>query len=223
MTTEYLDYKVEDINNVDEKMRNLYKQEGDSYILKVNGLDEKINEIERLKTHNNKLLDEKKKKEAESREQQMLRQQAEDEKAKKAGDYESLLKSSEEKRKEAEQMYKNIVDQVNKKTLQNIVTDIATELCDGANVKIIKPHIAIRIKLNDDGSVAVLDANNNLTVSTLDDLKKELLSSTDFKHLIRGTKATGGNAVGGYIAPTQNKDYSTMSAKEKLFAHYSKT
>lgn len=116
-------------------------------------------------------------------------------KAVKEGDFEQLLKSSEEKNRFLSEELSKIEDaRVSEKT-KNAALKIASSLADGHNAELLSEFVSRRIKYSD-GEIRVLDEKGNLTVSSLDDLKADFLSSDKFRSLVRGNKSSGGGAAG---------------------------
>jgi len=73
---------------------------------------------------------------------------------------------------------------------------IASSLAEGENVGLLTRFVAERLKYAEDG-VKVTDSSGDLTVSSLDDLKKEIAGSARFASLIKGNQSSGGGASGG--------------------------
>lgn len=145
-------------------------------------------QIEAVNAKNKELLSEKKSVAARAKE-------AEYEKAKRDGDYEQLLKSSESHRSQLEQELGSLKTQISNEKLHAQAYSIASELADGHNVKLLSKFIQERLSYVD-GEIKVLDKSGHLTVSSLDALKAEFKGSDDYKSLLRGSKASGGNSTG---------------------------
>jgi hypothetical protein len=73
---------------------------------------------------------------------------------------------------------------------------IAAELADGSNAELLSDFISRRLKYHEDG-VKVTDAQGNLTVSSLDDLKAEFKNNPKYSALLKGNQSSGGGASGG--------------------------
>lgn len=211
-----LDYLIEDIGTIASSYRELYEQTENGYRLKVNGVDDFE---KKLSNKSKEILTEKKQLQEKLKDYQTQLETINEEKAKKAGDYESLIKSAEQKRVETENKYKQIINKYNTEKKSNYVKDISMQLCDGVNAKLISPHIASRLSVNESGDVVVLDVNGNPTVNTVDDLINEIKGNDDYALLLRGTKASGGNAVGA-SGTSINRDVSKMSARDKIAYFY---
>ncbi len=153
---------------------------------------------------NNELLGELKKNKDAKREAEALAQQEATEKARKAGDFEQLLKSSEEQRHALEEQLNKLHGNVSKEKINNAAMKMAAELADGANAEILSEFIARRLKYTDEG-LKVTDVDGNLTVSSLADLSSEFANSEKYKSLLRGLKSSGGGANGGGDSVPENK------------------
>lgn len=119
-----------------------------------------------------------------------------EEKAIKAGDFEQLLKSSEQQRKELEERLNGITEQTNTEKRNTAAYKLAANNADGANAELLAEFIAKRIKIVD-GETKVLDKSGQLTVSTLADLEQEFIKDDKYKALLRGNLSSGGGAPGG--------------------------
>ena len=154
---------------------------------------------------NTTLLDETKKTKQKAKEEADALKTAAAEKHEKDGNFEALLKSSEEGRKLAEEALKSSEDrsaQLELKNQNEAHTAQITKyglgfnpLSDNAMGDLI-PRLMARTKMFE-GSLVVLDKSGELTVSTLNDLKSELVAGGTISHLIKGSQASGGGAQGG--------------------------
>lgn len=164
-------------------------------------------EIEKLRKHNEELIGEKRK--------ESERVKAEAEAAARAkGDYEALYKSAEETRGRLEAEIKAIRDRAMQETIKRESLSVATTLADGVNAELLQEFISRRLTVTDDG-VKVLDANGNLTISTVDDLKREFVSSGKFNSLLRQSKAEGGGSTGEAVSNGTVK-FSDMSEQDRV-------
>jgi len=78
----------------------------------------------------------------------------------------------------------------------NAAMKIATELADGSNAELLAEFLGRRLKFTDEG-IKVTDAAGNLTVSSMDDLKKEFAGDARYAALLKGNQSSGGGASGG--------------------------
>ena len=182
--------------------------------------DDYKKQFEAVKSKADELLDETKKAKAKAREEGEAKERAELDKAKKNGDFEQLLQSSEKERAALAEQLSSLHNKVSSERTRSESLRIAGELADGANAELLSEFISKRIKYTDDG-LKVLNQSGELTVSTLDDLKREFESSDKFKSLLRGNQSSGGGAVGdGGSASGQAKikrsQFDSMMPKDKM-------
>ena len=64
------------------------------------------------------------------------------------------------------------------------------------------------------GVMKVLDKDGNLTVSSLADLKTEILASGEVSHLVKGNQSSGGNALGGGNNSAGGKKFNELTGSE---------
>ena len=119
-------------------------------------------------------------------------------KAEKENDFKQLYESGETERKallEENELLKTekITDKLSSIALKTAIS--LNPVTDNA-AQDLAEKIAKRLKYTDN-SVKVVDINGNLTVSSIDDLKKEILASGSFSHYLKGNQSTGGSASGG--------------------------
>lgn len=113
------------------------------------------------------------------------------------GNFEELYKSSQKAHEDSQAAVLKLQDQIDQKDVNDIAGNLAMEMVPikGAE-KDLKTKIAKRLKSTTEG-VKVLDVNGNLTVSTHEALKQELLGSAEFSYMLQGNQASGGSANGG--------------------------
>lgn len=160
----------------------------------------------------NELLAETKKAKNKAREELEQKERIKLEKAKKDGDYEQLLKSSEKERSDLLNKYTELTSKISQEKIRNESLKIATELADSHNADILSEFISKRLKYTDD-EVKVLDSNGELTVSSVEELKREFQNSDKFKSLLRGSKASGGNAQGS----GKSTEHKSLQVDRKTF------
>ena len=132
----------------------------------------------------------------------LAKQQAEDatnlanDKAKKDGDFEQLYNSSTEQSNGYKAELETLRGSISTSNTNREAMSIAMQLADGFNAELLSEKIAQRLKYTDEG-VKVLDANGQLTVSTVEDLKNEFSNNERFASLLKGNQSSGGGAPGG--------------------------
>lgn len=167
---------------------------------------------ESMKTKMDELLTEAKRaKDAKRAAEETARQEAE-EKAKASGDFEQLLKSTQEKLDSREKAFNELTQKIAGEKVSNQALKIANELADGFNAELLSEHIAKRLKYTDEG-IKVLNNNGELTISSIDELKTEFSGNERYNSLLRGTQAKGGGAPGGK-GGASNSDKKTVTRTE---------
>lgn len=181
---------------LEPSLQALYKAQGESYVLAVEGLPTGSEDLEGLKRQNQTLLDE-------AKEAKRLRREA-DEKlerekldaAKAKGDFEQLYASSEQALAAERARLAELTTSIERRDLTSAASKIATGIADGENAEILAEFVQRRLKIVE-GQVKVTDASGNLTIATLEDLAKEFQQAPRYASLVRGTQANGGGAAGG--------------------------
>ena len=84
---------------------------------------------------------------------------------------------------------------------------IASELAEGANIDLLAEFVHRRLKFVEN-DIKVIDSSGNLTVSSIDDLKREFEGSARFASLIKGRQSSGGGASGGSSGGGASKEIS---------------
>lgn len=171
-----------------------------------------------LKSKLDELLGEKKTVTRKAKEQAEQAEQDRLVRAKEAEDYKSLFESSESKRGEMEAKYNDLNNSIRNEKRNNESFKLANEMATGVNAELLSEFISRRLDVGEDGKMVVTDENGNPTVSTMADLKKELVSSGKFDSLLNGTGATGGGATNSRTggAGISNKKLSEMTKTEKI-------
>lgn len=177
-------------------------------------------QFEAVKGKADQLLDETKKAKAKARQETESAELANIEKAKKNGDFEQLLKSSESQRKELEDRLVALNTKIGSEKTNTAALKLAAELADGANAELLSEFISKRIQYTDKG-LKVLNEQGELTVSTLDELKREFESSDKYKSLIRGNQSSGGSAIGdggsaSGQSSVQRSQFDSMSSDKQI-------
>jgi len=183
-------------------------------------IEQQLAAAEKLKAENERLMAKlseanKHAKNAEKQATEEARRKAEAE-----GNYQQLFESSEKERDSWMEKYTQLETAVHQKEVNQSALKMAAEIAEGANVEILAEFIAKRLKFAEDG-VKVTDESGNLTVSTLDDLKKEFSGSARFASLIKGNQASGGGATGGGSgggAPTEvsRAEFDRLAPNERM-------
>lgn len=179
---------------LEESQQGFYKQEGNVYVLEVDGFDKGNDDLAGLKAKVDQLLTEKKEAERKAREESEQARKQADEAAKAKGDYEQLYKSQQTEAEKWKAEYQKLQDTVKQSSVKAEAARIAGTLTrDTARAQLLTEKIAGRLSLTDDG-IKVTDDSGQLTVSSLDDLTHQI--KTAFPFLVDGSQASGGAATG---------------------------
>lgn len=127
-------------------------------------------------------------------------------KAQEDGNWEQLYTSSEQKVGQLTEQFNALTGTISKEKVENAALKLAGELAEGTNVSLLGRFVQERLKHTEEG-LKVVDKLGNLTVATIDDLKKEISEDAMFASLRTGNKSSGGGATG-------NQNTSGGAAKE---------
>ena len=154
-------------------------------------------EVVAMREHQAKLLDELKQTKTklnafEERESQIEAERLE--KAKQANDFKQLHEDAMKKLEESKNQYAQLQAQISQEKITNAAQSIAAELGnDPISAKLLGQLITSRLKYND-GDIQVLNASGELTVSTIDQFKAEIMNTPDYQPLLKGNHSSGGDA-----------------------------
>jgi|TARA_R100000479_G_C6371450_1_gene197243 vacuolar-type H+-ATPase subunit I/STV1 len=207
----------EEFSALDESQQSLYSQGEGGYTLNVEGVPKE--DVTGLKQKIDKLLGEKKTAQQKALEAEERAKAEAAEKLKKANDFEQLYNSSEAERQKTANELNDLKNTIQKQKLRSEASSIASGMTkDTARAKLLTEQIQSRLSLVD-GEVRVLDANGNLTVSTINELTNSIKSEYPF--LIDGSKSTGGGATGSSSGADDSKivsrdEFEQMNAHKRM-------
>jgi len=190
-----IQYKVsaENFDSLEDSQKVLYSQGEDGYTLNVEGVPKE--DVTGLKRKIDELLTEKKTVQQKALEAEELAKIETAEKLKKANDYEQLYNSSESERQKAADELATLKANLQQQQVASQASKVASQLTkDTARAKLLSEQISSRLSLVD-GEVRVLDANGNLTVSSVEELTQSI--KAEYPFLVDGSQAAGGGATGG--------------------------
>lgn len=173
-------------------------------------------ERDALKAKHTELLGETKKaKEARRIAEQTAAEEAR-RKAEAEGNHEQLYKSAMAELERTRGELSTVHNKIANEKVNNTAMEIAAQLAEGHNAKLLSEFIAKRLKFAEDG-VRVTDSNGNLTVSTLSDLANEFKTNESFASLVKGNQSAGGSARGsntsGSAAKISRHDFEAMDPR----------
>ncbi len=216
-----LKYQLENLDGVEESVKQLYEEKDGKYVLKIEGIPEP-EDLEGLKRKNQEFMEEAKVAKRKAKELEEQARQKEEENARKNGNIEALEKSWQEKltKREAEllEQSKALESQVYQLTVGQTASTLANELAVSGCSSVLLPHITGRLQVETvDGQVKVrvLDAQGKPSAATIDDLKKEFRDNPAFKPLIAASGASGSGANGANPGGGAAKKPSEMTTAER--------
>ena len=192
MTLKY-QLTAEEFAQLDECKRELYAQQGDIYICKIEGLPQQ-EDVSGLKRQRDELLAEKKAEQERRRAAEEQAQREADERARAEGDYQQLFESSQAELERERKARADLQRSNEQRDISLAATRIATAIADGDNADILKEFVSKRLKVAE-GQVRVTDESGNLTVSSLAALQQEFETAPRYASLVRGSQAGGGGAA----------------------------
>ena len=157
---------------------------------------ELADQFDAIKNKNDELLTETKSAKEAKRKAEADAIAEKDRMAKESGDFESLYKSSSEKRQMTETTVSQLQGRIETEQKGNAAMKIAADLAEGSNIDLLSTFINTRLSFQE-GNLKVTDGNGNLTISSLDDLKAEFKNDPKFASLLKGNQSSGGGATGG--------------------------
>lgn len=158
--------------------------------------DDISGQFKAVKGKNEELLSEAKKAKNARREAEELARLETEAKHKASNNFEELHKSSELERDKLLGELTGLKDGIADEKRNAAATKLAAELAEGVNVGLLAEFVTKRLRFAE-GEVKVLDKSGQLTVSTIDDLKKEIQGDERFISLLKGNQSSGGSANGG--------------------------
>ncbi len=216
-----LKYQIDasEAQGLDEVTQSLYEQQGDNYVLRVDGLPKpQAEDVTGLKRKVDELLTEKKAAQQKALEAQEEAKREAEEKLKKANDYEQLYTSSEAEREKAAKELADLQATILRQNVISKASEVASDLTkDTARAKLLSEQISSRLSLVD-GEMRVLDSSGNLTVSTIEELTASI--KTEYPFLVDGSQAAGGGAIGSTSGAGSSKimtraDFDAMSQAKR--------
>lgn len=226
----------EDFDKLSDDFKAEYNEGDDgSYTLKVEG-GEDTGALKRAKDHEKKRRQqaEQKLREVED-EKNSLQEDYDDLKASKGGEKASeqeianlnkkWQKKLDEQKESSDKTVSGLKGHLEKNLVDNVAASMAAEM--SVSPSVLKPHIKSRLAaVEEDGKYVtkVLDADGDVGVMTLDELKTEFRNNKDFAPILKGSEASGSGAgdegKGGKGGGNSDKseDLSKLSPKE-LAAH----
>lgn len=201
-------FRVKSLDEVDEKYRDLYVKDGDTYVLKVE--DDPAEGMRTARDHEKTRRQEAERKLREIEDKQ---QEDENERNRKGGKVEEIEKAWKAKYdKEVERLTGEVNSrdqQLKTMLVDNVATQLAGELFTTPDLAL--PHIKARLGVDTvDGKFVtrVMDGQGTMTPNSIDEFKKELVADAKFAQIVKKS-----NAGGGVGAPKPNTNTSNQGGE----------
>ena len=189
-------YKItkDDFEKLDEGTQVNYKQDGDNYVLKVEGMPDTAGLISRIgQLESSMSALEKQNKTLQDENQQIKHTKATDDK-----DIDALNNSWQEKfdklQNESQETISSLKSSLEDLTVGAEATRISSELAVQGSADVLRPHVKGRLKtefVNGEVKTTVLGPDGKPSALTLSELADEFKANPAFAPLIVGTKANG--------------------------------
>ncbi|WQY99627.1 hypothetical protein [Acinetobacter phage pB23] len=203
-------FRVKSLDEVDEKYRDLYVKDGDTFVLKVE--DDPAEGMRTARDHEKTRRQEA---ERELRELKQRQQEEQDEHNRKNGKVDEIEAAWQTKfNKEVERLKGEIAardQQLQTMLIDNVAVQLAGDLFTSPNLAL--PHIKSRLGVESvDGKFVtrVKDATGAVTANTIDEFKSELAADASFAPILKKS-----NAGGGIGAPKQNFNHNPNGGDNK--------
>jgi len=210
-----LQYAVEDINEIDESVQELYKQEGDRYILRVEGIPEP-EDTSGLKVKVQQLMDEAKDAKRRAKELESQKQQQEVSTAQEKGEFKNLWEQAQAQLAEKDKELQEFTTKIQQKDINIAAHGIGSHLAksDAKRAEVLADY-ASKYARHDGDKVQFLVGGMEVDSSALmDHLAKE------YPFLVDGSSASGGGATssasGGATKSLNRADFDNMAASKKM-------
>ena len=210
-----LQYAVDDLTDLDEAVQSLYEQEGDRYILRVEGIPEP-EDTSGLKTKVQQLMDEAKDAKRRAKELESQKQQQEMDTAQEKGEFKNLWEQAQTKLAEKDAELQEFTTKIQQKDINIAARGIGSQLAksDAKRAEVLADY-ASKYARHDGEKVQFLVGGMEVDPSALmDHLSKE------YPFLVDGSSATGGGATSsassGATKSLNRADFDKMAASKKM-------
>lgn len=211
---------LDNLDGLDENLHSLYEERDGKFHLSLDGYEDPA-ALKRAKDH-----EKKQRQEAEQKVRDLQSQidelnekidGAHDDKSRKKGDTEALEASYKDKIKKLEEKHAAALAErdttISKLLVDNVADTMAAELSDAPELlsDIIRKRLTVK-----DGETKVLDAEGNLSATTVEELREEIRVNKKYAAVIRGGQGSGGGSNGGGKGGGATKSFKDMSEKERV-------
>lgn len=214
-----LKMQLDNLDGLDESLHGFYEERDGKFVLSLDGYEDPA-ALKRAKDHEKEARKKAEKDLKDLRDEfEQFKQELEnnnDDKSRKKGDVAALEQSYKDKIAKLEQKHQQDLaerdSQISKLLVDNVADTMAAELSDSP--ELLSDIIRKRLKA-ENGETRVLDANGELSATTVDELREEFRSNKKYAPIIRGSQANGGGSGGGGKGGGATKSFKDMSEKER--------
>jgi DNA repair exonuclease SbcCD ATPase subunit len=210
-----LQYAVEDLNDLDESLQELYEQDGDRYILRVDGIPQP-EDTSGLKSKVQQLMDEAKEAKRKAKELEAQKQRQEVETAQEKGEFKNLWEQAQAKLAEKDKELQEFTTKIQQKDINLAARQIGSQLAkaDAKRAEVLADY-ASRYARHDGEKVQFLVGGIEVdSTELMNHLTKE------FPFLVDGSSATGGGASSssssGAAKSLNRADFDKLTAPKKM-------
>jgi DNA repair exonuclease SbcCD ATPase subunit len=210
-----LQYALEDITELDESIQALYEQEGDKFILRVDGIPQP-EDTTGLKSKVQQLMDEAKDAKRRAKELESQKQQQEMDTAQEKGEFKNLWEQAQAKLAEKDAELQDFTAKIQQKDISIAARGIGSQLAksDAKRAEVLADY-ASKYARHDGEKVQFLVGGVEVDSSAImDHLSKE------FPFLVDGSSATGGGATSsnssGAAKQLNRSDFDNLAAHKRM-------
>ena len=210
-----LQYAVDDLADLDEAIQSLYEQEGDRYILRVEGIPEP-EDTSGLKTKVQQLMDEAKDAKRRAKELESQKQQQEVDTAQEKGEFKNLWEQAQTKLAEKDAELQEFTTKIQQKDINIAARGIGSQLAksDAKRAEVLADYAGKYARHNGEKVQFLVGGMEVDSSALMDHLSKE------YPFLVDGSSATGGGATSsassGATKSLNRADFDKMAAPKKM-------
>ena len=205
-----LQYAVDDLADLDEAVQSLYEQEGDRYILRVEGIPEP-EDTSGLKTKVQQLMDEAKDAKRRAKELESQKQQQEVNTAQEKGEFKNLWEQAQAKLAEKDAELQEFTTKIQQKDINIAARGIGSQLAKSD---------AKRAEVLADYAGKYARHNGEKVQFLVGGMEVDSSASKEYPFLVDGSSATGGGATSsassGATKSLNRADFDKMAASKKM-------
>lgn len=210
---------LDNLDGLDESLHSLYEERDGKFHLLIDGYEDPA-ALKRAKDHEKEARKKAEKELKDLRaELDELKEKLEDgdvDKNRKKGDVAALEQSYKDKIVKLEEKHsRELADRdstINRLLVDGVAESMAAELSDAP--ELLADIIRKRLKV-DNGETRVVDANGELSATTVEELREEFRTNKKYAAIIRGSQANGGGSGGGGKGGGATKSFAEMTEKER--------